>query len=147
MLKNRPCKIPYSTMPVKSREKGVTESLSPCRHNWMLCSINCRQNHHNNNDINQSILSYNEPNLCNDYISKEPGNNNRFCINFPCHCVLGHVLLDTNLLNNVDSWKKFIQPTRKPRGVDPHKSKPIQTTTKNNKKIRQKNRKSRNVTI
>ena len=41
------------------------------------------------------------------------------------------------------------QPTKKPRSVGPDKSKPIQITKKatNNKKLHQKNRKSRSVTI
>ena len=49
----------------------------------------------------------------------------------------------------MDSWKEVVRPTKKPRSVDPCKSKPIQTTKKtaNNKKICQKNRKSRSVTI
>ena len=45
--------------------------------------------------------------------------------------------------------KVVTQPTKKPRSVDPHKLKSIQTLKKttNNKKIQQKNRKFRNVTI
>ena len=99
----------------------------------MLCAINCRQKHQYNNDINHPIFFYNEPSLCSNYISKEVGNINHFCINFPCNCVLGHVLLDTNPLDDVDSWKKVVQPTRKPRSVGPHKSKPIQITEKTTK--------------
>ena len=44
-----------------------------------------------------------EPDLCNNFISKEPNYIDCFCINFPQHYVLGHVLLDSNLLNDVDS--------------------------------------------
>ena len=53
--------------------------------------------------------------------------------------------MDYDLLNNVDSWKKVVQPSRKPRSVGPCKLKPTQLT--NQKKINQKNKKSRNVTI
>ena len=119
---------------IKSGKKVVTKSPSPCRRDWMLCAIHCRQNHQDKNKINQSILSYDEPDLCNDYISKEPGSNNRFCINFPLNCVLAHVLLNTNPLDNVDLWKEVIQPTRKPKSIGPHKSKPIKTTKKKTKK-------------
>ena len=51
---------------------------------------------------------------------------------------LGHVLSDIDPLDDVDSWKEVVQPTKKPRSVDPSKLKPIQTIKKttNNKKIR-----------
>ena len=115
----------------------------------MLRAILCRKNRQDNNKNDQYILSYNEPDLCNDHISKEQGRNDRFSINFPRYCVLGHVLLDTNPLDDVDSWKEVVRPTKKLRSVDPRKSKPIQTAKKatNNKKTRQKNRKSRSITI
>ena len=73
----------------------------------------------------------------------------QFFICFPGHCVFGHVLLDTNALNEVDSWKEVVQPSKKPRSVDPRRSNPIQTARKitSNKKLRQKNKKSRSVTI
>ena len=45
----------------------------------------------------------------------------------------------------MDSWKKVVQPTKKPRSIGPHKSKPKKTT--NNKKTRQKSKKPRSVTI
>ena len=91
-----------------------------------------------NNENDQYVLSYDEPDLCNDYISKEQGRNHRFSINFPRHCVLGHVLSDIDPLDEVDSWKEVVRPTKKPRSVDPGKLKPIQTVKKttNNKKIR-----------
>ena len=66
----------------------------------------------------------------------EQGSANRFSINFPRYCVLGHVLSDTNPFDEVDSWKEVVQPTKKSRSVDARKSKPIQTVKKttNNKK-------------
>ena len=44
---------------------------------------------------------------------------------------------------------EVVQPSKKPRSVDPRKSNPIQTARKitSNKKLRQKNKKSRSVTI
>ena len=48
-----------------------------------------------------ALWPYDEPDLCNDYILKDLDYIDRFCINFPCHCVLGQVDLDTNLLGNV----------------------------------------------
>ena len=86
-----------------------------------------------------------EPDLCNDFISKEPDYFDRLCINFPQHCVFKHVIFDSDPLDYVDSWKEVVQPTKKPRSVGPHKSKPKKTTSK--KKTRQKNKKSRSVTI
>ena len=49
----------------------------------------------------------------------------------------------------MDSWKEVVQPSKKPRSVDPRRLNPIQTAQKttNNKKLRQKNKKSRSVTI
>ena len=87
---------------VKGRNKGGTKSPPPCRHDLMLCAIHRCQNHQGNDDTSQPFLSYNEHDLCNDYISKDPANNDHFCINFSCHCVLRHVLLDTDPLDNVD---------------------------------------------
>ena len=88
----------------------------------MLCAILCCKNCRDNNENDQQyVLSYNKPNLCDDYISKEQGSNDQFYINFPRHCILGHVLTDVNPLNEMDSWKEVVQPTKKTRRVDPHK--------------------------
>ena len=91
------------------------------------------------------MLPPEELNLCNDFISKEPDYFDCFCINFPHNCVFEHVLLDSNPLNDVESWKEVVQPTKKPRSVGPHKSKLKKTTSK--KKINQNNKKSRSVTV
>ena len=53
--------------------------------------------------------------------------------------------MKSDSLDNTDSWKEVEQPTRKPRSVGPRKSKTKKTTSK--KKINQKNKKSRSVTI
>ena len=115
----------------------------------MLCAIHSQDNHQDTNDNADYALSYEEPDLCNDYISKEQDNVDRFSINIPRHCVLGHILLDTNPLNEVDSWKKVVRPSKKPRNVDPRRSNPMHTVRKttSNKKLRQNNTRSRSVTI
>ena len=113
----------------------------------MIRAIHRRQvaKHLESIKMSQHIFPYDEPDLYNDYIIKELDYMDRFCINFPRHCVLGHILLDSNLLNNLIPWKKVVQPTKKPRSVGPHKSKSKKTTS--NKKTRQKSKKSRSVTI
>ena len=57
--------------------------------------------------------------------------------------------MDTNPLDNVDSWKEVVWPSKKPRSVGPHRSNPMQRTRKttSNKKLQQLNKKSRSVTI
>ena len=51
--------------------------------------------------------------------------------------------MNTDPLNDVDSWKKVVRPTKKPRSVGSHKSKLTKST--NQKKTNQKNRKYRSV--
>ena len=77
------------------------------------------KNYQDNNKNDQHVLSYNEPELCNEYISKEYSRNNQFPINIPRHCVLGHNLTDIEPLDAVE--KKVVRPTKKPRSVDPRK--------------------------
>ena len=67
-------------------------------------------------DLSQHILPYDEPDLYNDYITKEPDSVDRFYINCPRHCVLGHGLLDSDPLDNLGPWKEVVRPTKKPRG-------------------------------
>ena len=69
------------------------------------------------------FLHFDEPNLCNDYILRDPECINRFCIILPCHCVLNQVDLDTSLLDNTILTTVVLQPIKKPRSVGPHKSK------------------------
>ena len=79
----------------------------------------------------------------------EEGENDRFSISFSKNCVFGHVLLDTDLLNNAVPWKEVVKSSKKPRSVGPHRSNPTQTVRKTtrNKKLQQHNKKSRSVTI
>ena len=76
----------------------------------------------------QPLQTHKELNLCDNFISKEPDYIDCFSINFPQHCVFGHIILDSNPLDNMDSWKKVVQPSRKSRSVGPSKSKPKKTT-------------------
>ena len=50
----------------------------------------------NFSNLSQHILPYNEPDLYNDFITKEINYKDCFIINFPCHCILGHVLSDSD---------------------------------------------------
>ena len=72
----------------------------------------------------QPLPTPEEPDLYNNFLSKEPDYIDCFCINFTQHCVLGHVLSDSDPLNNMDSWKEVVQPSRNPRSVGPSKLKP-----------------------
>ena len=124
--------IPNLELKVKDRNKGKTKLPSPCRHNQIICAISCPQDviWQEPTDMKQPFFPYGKPDLCNDYILKDLDYINRFCINFPCHCDLEQVPLDTNLLNNVVLWKEVVQPTKKIRSVGPHKSKSDKTTSK-----------------
>ena len=97
----------------------------PRRQARMDCALYRRQvaTHLASLQANQHILPYDEPDLCNDYISRDADYNDCFTINFPRHCVLGHVLLDSDPLDELGSWMKVSRPTKKPRSVGPHKSK------------------------
>ena len=98
----------------------------------MIRAINLRQDATclESTRIKPPFLPFNEPNMCNDYILRDPEYIDRFCINFPCHCVLNQVDSDTDLLDNVLLTKDVLQPTEKPRSVGPHKSKLEKTISK-----------------
>ena len=131
---------------VKTRNDGETRFPPHRRRDHMICAIHCRQvaEHLKSIKISQHILPYDEPDLCNDYISKDLDYVDCFSLNFPRHCVLGHVHSDSHLLDELGSWKEVVRPTKKPRSVGPHKSKPKKTTS--NKKTHQKTKKSRSAT-
>ena len=88
---------------IKGRKLGTFKSPSPRRLNRMLRAINCQENRQDMNDKEDYSLSYDKPDLCNDYISMEQDKADRFSISFPRHCVFGHVLSDTDPLDEVDS--------------------------------------------
>ena len=99
---------------IKGRKLGTFKSPPPSspppprRLNYMIEAIHSWVNHQDINDIEHHSLPYNKPDLCNDYISMEQDKADRFPISFPRHCIFGHVLLDTNPHNNVDSWKEVV---------------------------------------
>ena len=97
----------------------------------MICAISRQEdaNRQNLMGATQPLLSPGEPNLCDDFISKEHGYFDRFYLNFLRHCVFGYVLLDSDPVDDVDSWKEVLQPTKKPRSVEP-----TQIETKENNK-------------
>ena len=93
---------------VKTRSDRETKYPLPRRQDQMIRAIHCQQvaEHQKSIEINQNILPYNEPDLYNDYIAKELDYMDCFRINFPSHCVLGHVLSDSDLLDNLGPWKE-----------------------------------------
>ena len=117
---------------VKTTNNSRVKFPPPCRQARMICAIHRRQvaEHLTSIQVNQHILPYNEPDICNDYISRDPDYIGHFSINFPCHCVLKHVLSDSDPLDDLGSWTEFLQQTKKPRSVDPHKSEPNITKSK-----------------
>ena len=134
-------------MQVKSRSVEEYKVPPPRRRYQIIWAIN----HHRDAErlklikATQPLPPPEEPDLCNDFISKEPDYFDRFCINFPQYCIFGHVLLNSDPLDGVDSWKEVVQPIKKPRSIGPHKSKPKKTTSK--KKTNQKNTKFRSVIV
>ena len=116
---------------VKTRSVKGTKHPSPRRRDRMIRALHRRQVREqlHLSNLNQHILPYDEPNLYNDFITKDTSQPSRFIINFPRHCVLGHVLSDSDPLNDLGPWKEVVRPTKKPRSVGPHKSK----LKKNNK--------------
>ena len=95
--------IPYTGLKVKGRNKGKTKIPSSCRQKRMIRAINLCQDAtcHESTKMKPPFLPYNEPDLCNNYILKDPEYIDRFCNNFPCQCVVNQVDSDTDLLNNV----------------------------------------------
>ena len=77
--------------------------------------------------------------LCKDYISMEGDESDQFSISFPKNCVFGHVLCDTNPLDDMVPGKEVVRPSKKPRSVGLCRSNQIQTTRKttSNKKMQQ----------
>ena len=95
----------------------------------MNCAIHRRQDTERLEpiDLSQPLLPYEEPDLCNDFISKEPDYIDRFCINFPRHYVLRHVLLDSDQLNG------FMEGSC-PTNQETKECRPTQIDTKENNK-------------
>ena len=93
---------------VKTRSVGEYKAPPPQRLCRMIQAISCWKDAERWKLIGaiQPLLPPEEPNLCDNFISKEPSYFDCFHIDFPWHCVFGHVLLDSDPLNDVDSWKE-----------------------------------------
>ena len=87
----------------------------------MIRAIHYRQvaEHLESINLSQYIFPYDEPDLYKDYITTELDYMDRFHINFPRHCVLGHVLSDSDPLNDLGPAKEVVQCTfyQKNQGV------------------------------
>ena len=112
-LRRKPLKIRQDTsmtslpdLKVKARSDGETKFPSPRRQDRVIPDIHHRKvaEHLDLSSLNQYILPYDEPDLYNDFITKEPDYKDHFNINFPCHCVLGQVLLDSKPLDDLGLW-------------------------------------------
>ena len=106
---------------IKDRKLGTFKSPPPRRLNRMLRAINNRCVHQDLNNTKHHPPPTNEPDLCKDYISMEEGENDRFSISFPKNCVFGHVLSDTNPLDDMVPRKEVVRPSKKPRSVGPRR--------------------------
>ena len=109
-LRRKPLKIRQDTsttslldLKVKTRSVGETKFHSPCRQDRMIRAIHCCQvaEHLDLIHLSQHIVPYDEPDLYNDFITKVSDYKDRFYINFPRRCVLGHVFSDSDPLNNL----------------------------------------------
>ena len=91
----------------------------------MICAINLCQDatYHESKKMKSPFLPFDEPDLCNSYILKDPEYIDCFCINFLGHCVLNQVDLDTDLPDNVLLTKDVLGTTEKPRSEGPNKLK------------------------
>ena len=87
---------------IKGSKFGTFKSTPPQRLICMLRAINWWKLCQDINNTKCYSLSYKDFDLCNDYISTIQDKADRFSINFPRHCAFGHVLLDTNPLNETD---------------------------------------------
>ena len=107
----------------------------------MICAINLCQDTTCQEflEVKPPLLPYNEPDLYNNYILKDPDYIGRFCIHFPCHYVLNQVDLDTDLLDNMLLTKDVLRATEKSRSVDPHKSKSEKTTSRKKSLLKTRN--------
>ena len=76
----------------------------------MIRDLHCRQVREqlHLSNLNQHILPYDEPDLYNDFITKDTNHPSCFIINFPRQCVLGYVLSDSDLVDDLGPWKEVV---------------------------------------
>ena len=72
-------------LPVKTRSAGEYKVPHPQRLRQMIWATSCRKDAERRKliEATQPLLPPEEPNLCDNFISKEPGYFDRFHINFP----------------------------------------------------------------
>ena len=88
---------------VKERETSITKTPSPHKRNWMLRSLNHRQDIivRENTKLKSSLLPFEELNMGNGDLSTNSEYNNPSNINFPLYHALNQVDSNTNLLDKV----------------------------------------------
>ena len=108
---------------VKGRERGNTKAPSLCRQNWMLCSLNYRQDItvRENTKLKSFLLPFEELKIYNDDLSTNSEYDNCSNINFPLHHAFNQVDLNTNLLDKVILTEVVLRPIKNPRSVGPRK--------------------------
>ena len=75
--------MPNIGLEFKARNKGETKLSSPCRQNQIIRSISCQNaSHQECINVKQPFLLYGEPDLCNDYMFKDPDNIDLFVLSF-----------------------------------------------------------------
>ena len=89
--------------------------------------------------MKQLFLPFNEPNLCNIYILKDPEYIDRSCINFSCYCDLNQIDSDIDPLDNVLLTKDVLRSTEKSKSLGPHKSKLEKTKSKKKSCLKTRN--------
>ena len=55
------------------------------------------------NEGREYLLTSKYPELCHDFVTMTSDYTGRFCISYPIQCVLGHLLWDSDLHDQVDS--------------------------------------------
>ena len=116
-LRRKPLKIRQDTnttslpdLKVKTRSVRWTKYPSSRRQDRIIRAVHRRQvaKQLSLSDLCQHILPYDEPDLYNDFITKEVDYKDRFIINFPRHCVLRHVLSDSDPFDDLGPWKEVV---------------------------------------
>ena len=76
--------IPYTDLKIKGRNRGRTKFPSPCRHNIMICAFNLCQDATlcGFTKMKLPFLLFDEPNLCNNCILRDPEYIGRFVVFF-----------------------------------------------------------------
>ena len=99
---------------VKRRKKGDTKAPSPCRQNWILCSLNYFQDITvcGNTKLKSSFLPFEELKMGDNDLSTKLEYDNRSNTNFPLQHALDQVDSNTDLLDKVILTKVVLQPTK-----------------------------------